>query len=130
MSEAQISGLWTLLYVILTTGGILLIYFLIWTGLWHPIKKKDKHIKELEDTKKELYEIQREKGIEWDRYKEQQDELDRLRKAYFQLKDDTTKMKEERAKLKVDRDNLVTHIRELKKQVPGDQKAASEKTEK
>lgn len=116
MTESQISGLWTLLYFVLIFAGILLIYFLVWTAIWHPIKKKDDHEKKLKEERKELQEIQVAKGVEWDKYKEQQNELDRLRKSYFQLKDTTAKEKEQIAKLKVDKENILSHLNELKKQ--------------
>ncbi len=116
MTEAQISGLWTLLYFVLIFGGILLIYFLVWTAIWHPIKKKDDHEKKLSEERKELQEIQVAKGVEWDKYKEQQNEIDRLRKSYFQLKETAEKEKEQIAKLKVDKENILSHLNELKKQ--------------
>lgn len=115
MTEAQISGLWTLLYFVLIFGGILLIYFLVWTAIWYPIKRKDEHEKKINEERKELQEIQVAKGVEWDKYKEQQNEIDRLRKSYFQLKDTASKEKEKLAQLKVDKDNLQTHIKQLKK---------------
>lgn len=120
MTEAQLSGLWTLLYFVLIFGGILLIYFLVWTAIWHPIKKKDDHEKKLKEERKELQEIQVAKGVEWDKYKEQQNEIDRLRKSYFQLKENAEKEKEQIAKLKVDKDNLVSHLKELKKDKSSD----------
>ena len=120
MTEAQLSGLWTLLYFVLIFGGILLIYFLVWTAIWHPIKKKDDHEKKLSEERKELQEIQVAKGVEWDKYKEQQNEIDRLRKSYFHLKETAEKEKEQIAKLKVDKDNLINHLKELKKDKSSD----------
>lgn len=130
MTEAQISGLWTLLYFVLIFGGILLIYFLVWTAIWHPIKKKDDHEKKLKEERKELQEIQVAKGVEWDKYKEQQNELDRLRKSYFQLKDTAAKEKEQIAKLKVDKENILSHLNELKKQNKANNKEKKEVVQK
>lgn len=130
MTAGQIRNLWTLFYILIMATGILLIWFVAMTGIWHPIKKKDEHEKKIAEEKKELHEIQRAKGLEWDKYKEQQDELDRLRKAYFQLKERSDKEKEEYNNLQIEKDKLVVSVRALKKQVTEHSEKPSEKPEK
>ena len=130
MNETQIAALYTLLFVIIIVAGILLIWFLILTGIWWPIKKKDEHNKQMEEERKELQEIQVAKGVEWDKYKEQSDELDKLRKAYFHTKGLNDQAKEETAKLQNEKDKLVTRVRELNKSLKQAEGGSSENTKK
>lgn len=100
--------------------AIMFLMYLIWWMFWNiillPIRKKDAIIKERDDAKIELQQIQAQKAIEWDKYKELVDELDKLRKSYFSQKETNDKLKEENAKLGVDKENLKASIQVMKKQ--------------
>lgn len=116
MTPEQISTLIKFAFILAIVLIIALIWFIIWTAIWIPIRKKDAHLKELDAARIELVEIQAAKASEWDKYKDVSEEADRMRKTNFQTKADNEKLKEEIAKLKVDRDNLINYNRELKKQ--------------
>src|SRR5690554_1322018 len=110
---------------ILNVFGVLLIvviiaaiWFVFWTAIKYPINMKDTILKERDDARQELLEIQAAKGVEWDKYKELEEENDKLRKAYFSTKEKVESLNSEVAKLKVDKDNLVNYNNELKKKKP------------
>ncbi len=116
----MINQLISVIFILLAVLGVAIAFYLVWWMFWNiillPIRKKDDIINERDDAKQELIQIQAQKGVEWDRYKELQDEYDKTRKAYFSLKEDQDKLKEDVAKLKTDKDNLVAYNKELKKQ--------------
>jgi len=106
--------------------GIVVVIFGIWFVLWsiirHPIRMKDAILKERDEARKELTQIQAAKGVEWDKYKEVQLEAEKMRKAYFQTKDDLDKLKSDLAKEQIKKESLATKIKELKKQMPTESK--------
>lgn len=114
MNDSQIQLIMTFLTILLIVGIIYLIWALIWRALYHPIKLKDELLKEREDARKELLEIQAAKAVEWDKYKDLEDENNKLRKSYFQAKADLDSLKENVAKLQVDKDNLISYNRQMK----------------
>lgn len=115
MTPEQIRTLINLGFVALIVVIIVVIWFLIWTAIFIPIRKKDEYLKERDKAKTELLEIQAAKSIEWDKYKELENENDKLRKSYFQIKEDKEKLLEDKAKLEVDKTNLIAFNKELKK---------------
>jgi|LSQX01.3.fsa_nt_gb flagellar biosynthesis/type III secretory pathway M-ring protein FliF/YscJ len=115
MSQSQINALITFAWILIIVVIIAVIWFIIWTAIFIPIKKKDDLLKEREEARTDLLEIQAAKSIEWDKYKELQEETDKMRKAYFQAKEAKEKLQEEKAKLEVDKENLINFNRELKK---------------
>ena len=116
----MISILLQFLLLLVVVLGIMFLLYLIWWMFWNiillPIRKKDDIIKERDEAKIELQQIQAQKAIEWDKYKEIVDELDKLRKSYFSQKESNEKLKEENAKLQADKDKIVSYNKELKKQ--------------
>lgn len=116
MTPKQISTLWTLLFIIIVVALIMVIVFIAWRIIEIPIKGKAEIFKERDEAKKELLQIQAAKGVEWDKYKEQTDELDRVRVALIKEKETHEKLKEDNAKLKVHNDNLKAINNEHKKQ--------------
>jgi uncharacterized protein (DUF3084 family) len=115
MNESLLTTLFNLLIILAIFAALFGIWFIIWSMIRHPIRMKDDILKERDEARKELTEIQAAKGVEWDQYKKQTDELERIRKAYFSTKNDLDKMKEELASVKVQKDRLVDVNRELKK---------------
>lgn len=115
MTPQQISTLINLGFIALIIVIIIIIWFLIWTAIFIPIRKKDDFIKARDAAQIELLEIQSAKAVEWDKYKELESDNDRLRKAYFQTKDEKEKLQEDIAKLQVDKTNLINFNKELKK---------------
>lgn len=115
----------------LITLGITVVLFGIWFVIWSiirlPIKMKDAIIKEREEASKELVQIQAAKGVEWDNYKKIQEESDKLRKAYFQIKTDHDNLKETLTKEEINKEKLVLKIRELNKELEGKQKTTEDK---
>lgn len=101
-----------------TIAGIVLLLYIIWAIIWRalylPVKMKDEHIKEKEAAKNDLLEIQAAKAIEWDKYKELQDELDTMRKAHFKEKEANAKLREERASLLEEKERLVNYNKKMK----------------
>lgn len=114
-NENLLNILSAILIILAITIVIYLIWWMIWNMIRIPIRMKDDILEERETARQELYQIQAQKGVEWDRYKEQQDELNNLRKTFFKLKEDTEKIKEEKAKLQLDKENLAQYNKELKK---------------
>lgn len=100
--------------------GIVILIYLIWAVIWRalflPIKQKDELLKEREAAKEDLLQIQAAKAVEWDKYKELQEETDKLRKAHFSEKERNEKLREDNAKLQVHNDNLKTINKQLKDQ--------------
>ncbi|MDY0278126.1 MAG: hypothetical protein RBQ97_08575 [Acholeplasma sp.] len=80
--------------------------FLFWTLVFIPIKKKDKVEKQREQAYNELREIQAEKSIEWDKYKQLTEEVEKLRDSYVGLQKKYNSKQEEVAKLEVSVENL------------------------
>lgn len=95
-----------------------LIWFVVWRSIETPIKMKDDILKEREEAKKDLLQIQAAKSVEWDKYKQLEEENDKLRKAYFKNKDDLDKVKEELASVTIEKEKLVNINRKLKKSQP------------
>ncbi len=115
----------TLINTVIVLGIVVVIFgiwFVIWSIIRHPIRMKDAIIKERDEARKELTQIQAAKGVEWDKYKEVQLEAEKMRKAYFQTKDDLDKLKSELAKEQINKESLATKIKELKKQMPTESK--------
>ena len=119
MTQGQINFLIRLGFIAIVVVICVFIWFMFWTAVFIPIKKKDEYIKERDKAKLELLEIQASKGVEWDKYKQLEGENDRLRKAYFQTKEDKEKLQEDIAKLQVDKTNLINFNKELKKAQEG-----------
>src|SRR5690554_4881995 len=99
------SNLLNTLLTMLIILGIVIVIFMIWAVVWRaiflPIRQKDELLKEREEAREDLLEIQAAKAVEWDKYKELQEENDKLRKSYFSEKERTEKLKEDNAKLQV-----------------------------
>lgn len=115
----------TLINTVIVLGIVVVIFgiwFVIWSIIRHPIRMKDAILKERDEARKELTQIQAAKGVEWDKYKEVQLEAEKMRKAYFQTKDDLDKLKSELAKEQINKESLATQIKELKKQMPTESK--------
>lgn len=93
-----------------------IIYALVWYGIFIPIRKKDEYEKELQDKRHELEQIQIQKGLEWESYKALQDQLDATRKEYFSNKKKLDEIKEENAKLEIDKMKLKETLTVLKKE--------------
>ena len=115
MSPELLSKIFNLLGVLIIIVIIALIWFVIWTAIRYPIKMKDDILKERETARKDLLEIQAAKSVEWDKYKELQAEVDKLRKAYFAEKETVDKLTEEKIKLTIDKENIMKYNNELKK---------------
>ena len=92
-----------------------LIVFVFWTIVLIPVKEKKKLDQEVVDQKSELEQIQIQKGVEWDSYKELVDETNKLRLAYIKLKKEYDSKVEEAAKKESSIDNLKAANKELKK---------------
>lgn len=118
MNPAIWSLILSLLGVLLIVAIIAAIWFVFWTAIKYPINMKDAILKERDDARLELLEIQAAKGVEWDKYKQLEEELDKVRKAYFGTKEKVESMNSEIAKLKIDKDNLINYNNELKKKKP------------
>lgn len=125
MNESLLNTFFNLLVVLAIVVVIFGIWFVIWSMIRYPIKMKDDILKERDEARKELTEIQAAKGVEWDQYKQQQDELNKVRKSYFKTKDDLDKLREELAKESIEKQRIVDKNRELKKE-----NAKLEKTKK
>ena len=104
-----------LLTILIALGFIVLFVYLIFKALFIPVKMNDALIKEKDKVKKELEQIQLEKVNEWEQYKQLMEENDKMRKAYFALKEDQAKLKENMAKLSQDKENLQTALSVAKK---------------
>jgi|SRR5690625_350919 len=116
MNEKLLVTLFNMLLVLGIVVILFGIWFVIWSMIRHPIRMKDDILKERDEARKDLVEIQAAKGVEWDEYKNLKEEQDKLRKAYFQTKQDLDNLKEEYAKQLVQKDKLIDINRELKKQ--------------
>lgn len=116
MNEKLLVTLFNMLLVLGIVVILFGIWFVIWSMIRHPIRMKDDILKERDEARKDLVQIQAAKGVEWDEYKNLKDEQDKLRKAYFQTKQDLDNLKEEYAKQLVQKDKLIDINRELKKQ--------------
>lgn len=92
-----------------------LIVFVFWTIVLIPVKEKKKLDQEVVNQKSELEQIQIQKGVEWDSYKELTDETNKLRLAYIKLKKEYDSKVEEAAKKETSIDNLKAANKELKK---------------
>lgn len=112
--NSLLSTLLNLLIVLGIVAVIFGIWFIIWSMIRYPIRMKDDILKERDEASKELVKIQAAKGVEWDRYKALTEDLDKIRKAYFQTKEDLDKAKEEVAKETLAKEKLVALNRELK----------------
>lgn len=115
MNESLLNTLFNLLLILAIFAVIFGIWFVAWSMIRYPIKMKDSILKERDEARKDLTEIQAAKGVEWDQYTKLKDEFERIRKSYYQTKGDLDKLKEELAKTKVEKDRLVDVNRELKK---------------
>lgn len=116
MNEKLLVTLFNMLLVLGIVVILFGIWFVIWSMIRHPIRMKDDILKERDEARKDLVKIQAAKGVEWDQYKNLKDEQDKLRKAYFQTKQDLDNLKEEYAKQLVQKEKLITLNKELKKQ--------------
>ncbi|VEU83148.1 hypothetical protein [Acholeplasma hippikon] len=91
-------------------------YALFWWGLFIPIRKKQALDRELDDKRKELEQIQIQKGVEWESYKDLQNQFEAMRKEYFANKNKLEEIKEENAKLEADKIKLKDTLAALKKE--------------
>lgn len=91
-------------------------WFVAWNMIRYPIRMKDTILKEREEARKDLQQIQAAKSVEWDKFKELEDELDRTRKAYFSLKDKQEQTRAEIAKATEEKQKLLASIKELREQ--------------
>lgn len=96
---------------------IAVIIFIIFSILLYPIKKRNDLKKERDKEKAEVQKIQAQKGYEWESYQRLQDELDKLRKAYFDSKKKLEDKVIEMAKLETDKDNLKAALEVNKKEL-------------
>ncbi len=117
----MISQLLNVLLILVIILLILVVFYFVWWMFWNiiliPIRKKDSILKERDDARQDLQQIQAQKGVEWESYKDLKDEMDKTRKAYFSLKEDKESLQEDVAKLQTDKDNLKAYNAELKKKV-------------
>lgn len=102
----------TMLIVVAILAGIV---FLIWTAIFIPIVKRNSLEKQIDQEKKDLLQIQVQKGVEWDNYKHLTEENDKLRKAYFKEKELRETTQKDLAKEQTQKDTLVRKNRELQK---------------
>ncbi|MDY0210196.1 MAG: hypothetical protein RBQ91_02150 [Acholeplasma sp.] len=93
---------------------IMMIWYIFWAMVFLPINKRNATIKELEEQTQELQKIQAQKGVEWDKYKEIVDEIEKVRKSYLTLKSQHDKLLESSAKLELDKEKLIAKNKELK----------------
>lgn len=96
---------------------IAVIIFIIFSILLYPIKKRNDLKKERDKEKAEVQKIQAQKGYEWESYQRLQDEVDKLRKAYFDIKKKLEDNAKEMAKLETDKDNLKAALEVNKKEL-------------
>ena len=116
MTTGQIKLLTTLGVIIVALIMIFIIVFIIWRIIEIPIRSRDKIFEERDQARNELQQIQAAKGVEWDKYKELENERDKIRNAYIKEKETHEKLKDDVAKLKVHNDNLSAVNKELKKE--------------
>lgn len=105
----------TVIDILLVILCIAVAYAIVWWALFIPIRKKQSLDKELEEQRKELEQIQIQKGVEWDSYKDMQNQLNALRKEYLQNKNKLEEYKEENAKLEADKIKLKDTLAAVKK---------------
>lgn len=110
--------LYYLIFIGIVAAGLIVIFL----TFRYIVKMKDDILKEREEAKTELLEIQAAKSIEWDKYKELQDNLTKLQTNYVRLKTELETLKEEKAKLSIDKDNLKTALKVAKKETAKVQK--------
>lgn len=122
MKEWQIEMLFNMLYYLIFIGIVAAGLIVIFLTFRYIVKMKDDILKEREEAKTELLEIQAAKSIEWDKYKELQDNLTKLQTNYVRLKTELETLKEEKAKLAIDKDNLKTALKVAKKETAKVQK--------
>lgn len=114
MVQIWLTRLYITLIVLAIIGAVYLMWALVWRALYYPIQKKDEIEKEREQKRKELLEIQAAISVEWDKYKEVEDERDRLRKAYFNEQERTAKLREQNAKAEEHNIKLTARNKELR----------------
>lgn len=113
-------------FLIATAIMILILFnwWLLWNMIFIPIKKKDKIEKQRDQAYNELREIQAEKSIEWDKYKQLTEELEKMRDSYVSLQKKFNNKQDEFAKLEVSVENLKAANKEkseiIKKKEKGD----------
>lgn len=117
MNENLLNILFNLLFILGIVIVIFGIWFVVWSMIRYPIKMKDAILRERDEARKELTEIQAAKGVEWDQYKKLFDDSDRLRKAFYQTQQDLTNIREELAKEQLQKEKLVAKNRELVKEI-------------
>lgn len=116
MTENQVKFIMAILTVLIVVALIYIIWMIIWRALYMPVKMKDDILKERDAAKNELLKIQAAKSVEWDKYKELQEENDKLRKVYFSEKERNDKLRDENAKLTNDKDKILAAHKQLKKE--------------
>lgn len=117
MTEAQVAFLIKLGVIAITIIVIAVIWFVLWTVIFIPIAKKDDLLKERDEKRKELLEIQAAKSVEWDQYQDIVDQKERMQKSYFATKEKNEQGKEDFAKLTAEKEKLVAIIRNLRSEV-------------
>lgn len=90
------------------------IVFVFWTAVFIPMQKRDDLKKAREEEQKELDQIKIQKGVEWNRYRDLENELDKLRKSHFSEKERTAKLRIDNDKLKTHNENLQNKMKALK----------------
>jgi len=114
------------LTVLIVVAIIAAIIFIIFSILLYPIKKRNDLKKERDKEKAEVQKIQAQKGYEWESYQKLQNELDTLRKSYFNLKKLNEEFSEKVAKLQIDKDNLKKSIEVSKKDLASNKKNSTD----
>lgn len=122
MNENLLNTIFNLLLILGIVIVIFGIWFVVWSMIRHPIRMKDAILKERDEARKELLEIQAAKGVEWDQYKKLEEDIDRLRKSYYQTKANLDNVKEELAKETVIKEKLIAKNRELAKEIKDEKK--------
>lgn len=104
----------TFITVLIIAIIIAAIIFLFWTVVFIPMQKRDDLQKEREKEQKELDQIKIQKGVEWDRYRDLENQLNKLRKSHFSEKERNVKLREDNAKLKEHNENLNKRMKAVK----------------
>lgn len=125
MNEVQLQWIWRFTTIAIIVIIIVIVWAIVVWGIFLPIKKKDDHLKKLNEGDKELQHLHAQIAAEWDNHKRITEENSKMRKALTTLREDKSKIEEEIAAEKVQKEKLVNIIRELKKEIPKDTPAAT-----
>lgn len=115
MSTDQLLNLLINMVIVLVIFVVIFfIFYIVVKIIMLPIERKKAILDKIDQQKEELDQILIQKGIEWDRYKQQSEELDKLRKSYQKLKSDYDTKLEEKAKVELHVENLKAVNKQLK----------------